>query len=413
MHLSGNVFNTIRVFIVRNLKQTVMKNFFFLIVLAISSYRCCSQCNGQLLVIYGSDHSFLNINITDNSSFATGTNIGKANFNCFAWTDNAHGSPNYNSRTIFKFDLSNIPVGAVINNAQLFLYPDTTIPSFAPHKPTYGTANAAFIERNITNWDTNTIAWTNTPVTDSINRLILPQSLSDTQSYILNMTAMLQDWVNNPNTNYGATLKLQIEDYYNSLFFNCGMSPLATQLRLEVCYTSPLPLQLLSFSATQKNNAVQIAFNTSKEKDVKAFYIEKSIDGKSFESIGSTKAKNTFDDNVYQFIDASPLNSVVYYRLKMVDNDGRFSYSKVEKVVPNSKQQAINIYPNPANSLVNIDCNNAMQIVINDYLGRILVQSKVTQDKLVIDTKSFSKGVYTVRLVLVNGEIKTSKFVLN
>jgi hypothetical protein len=390
-----------------------MKHFFLSLLLLSVGFGANGQCVNSSLIIYGSDNSFLSVKVTDNSSFSSSVSIGKDNFNCFAWTDNTHGSPNYNSRTIFKFDLASIPVGATINSAKLFLYPDTTIPSFAPHKPTYGTANDAFIERNTVSGDTNTIAWTNHPTTDTINRVTLPRSLSDKQSYILDMTAMVQDWVINPISNYGGTLRLQVEDYYNTLFFNSGMSSLATQLRLEICYTNPLPLQLLSFTATQNKSDVSITFNTNKEKNVKVFYIEKSLDAKSFETIASIKAKNTFDNNTYQFTDASFINSTVYYRLKMVYIDGKFNYSKVEKVIFSNHQQAINIYPNPTNTFVNIDCNNAKQIFINDYLGRIVMQSKVSQDKLVVDTKGFPKGIYTVRLVLVNGEIKTSKFIVN
>jgi hypothetical protein len=72
----------------------------------------------------------------------------------------------------------------------------------------------------------------------------------------------------------------------------------------------------------------------------------------------------------------------------------------------------LTIYPNPATSIVTIECANANQLLIIDYLGRTVKQFKVSSEKLIINTKQFAKGLYTVQIITTNGDLKTEKLMI-
>jgi hypothetical protein len=96
---------------------------------------------------------------------------------------------------------------------------------------------------------------------------------------------------------------------------------------------SPLPVQLISFTAKRLNYVVETAWITASEKNNSHFLVERSADGKKFQSIGRVEgAGNSTVMKQYRFTDENPLPGTAYYRLKQVDFDGKFSYSGIEMV---------------------------------------------------------------------------------
>ena len=112
----------------------------------------------------------------------------------------------------------------------------------------------------------------------------------------------------------------------------------------------PLPLRLLSFDA--KLNAqeeVDLTWTTSHEENVSHFEAEHSTDGKTFSTLGKIPANKPDDDitNHYQLTHPNPVNGHNYYRLKMVDLDGKFEYSPL-RWVDLSDELVTLLYPNPS-----------------------------------------------------------------
>ncbi len=108
-----------------------------------------------------------------------------------------------------------------------------------------------------------------------------------------------------------------------------------------------LPLNILSLNAGYVNNSLKVWWNTSNEINATFYEVERSVDGRTFATIGSVAARNTSGSNHYDLVDLNPLSGVTYYRLKMTDKDGTFRYSKV--VVVNTRLRGVvAIYPNPA-----------------------------------------------------------------
>lgn len=119
---------------------------------------------------------------------------------------------------------------------------------------------------------------------------------------------------------------------------------------------SPLPVTLVNFSAKTIENSIQLAWRTTSETNASHFEVEKSDDGKSFLTIGNVNAKGESEAvEAYSFTDISGRNSAFsqqYYRLKMIDNDGTFAYSRVESARWNNAEIAHNVIisPNPLKS---------------------------------------------------------------
>lgn len=118
---------------------------------------------------------------------------------------------------------------------------------------------------------------------------------------------------------------------------------------------STLPLTLTSFNGIFKNNTVQLNWTTSLEENVDKFVVEKSANGTDWQPFTTVKATgNSIITNEYNTTDAT-VAAVNYYRLKMVDIDGKYTYSQTIQIRSNGAERAgIKLYPNPATSLTTL-----------------------------------------------------------
>ncbi len=94
-------------------------------------------------------------------------------------------------------------------------------------------------------------------------------------------------------------------------------------------YLSTLPLNLLSFDGQIKNEKVNLRWQTASETNVTSFDIER-MTGNSWIKIGSVRSSgNPSGTNDYSFSDDLPAKGINYYRLKIIDADGKFAYSRI------------------------------------------------------------------------------------
>ncbi|MEI9955817.1 MAG: T9SS type A sorting domain-containing protein [Ferruginibacter sp.] len=144
-----------------------------------------------------------------------------------------------------------------------------------------------------------------------------------------------------------------------------------------------LPLDLTSFNAEKNNNTIKLIWQTAMENNTAYFDVEKSNDGRTFYFLQKVTAAG-FSSAIknYTATDASPLYGNGYYRLKMVDKDGRINYSNIVVVKMIDKTSGVNIFPNPVRNELQLqipsDKNEIATIQIEDAAGRI-VQTKTLQ----------------------------------
>lgn len=107
-----------------------------------------------------------------------------------------------------------------------------------------------------------------------------------------------------------------------------------------------LPIQLLSFTATSKTAGNELNWKVSAESNPEHFEIEKSKNGTSFSAIGNVPGKTATNglSTDYSFVDANAGSGTSYYRLKMLDKDGKTSYSKIIALTASGKDE-LDLYP--------------------------------------------------------------------
>ena len=174
----------------------------------------------------------------------------------------------------------------------------------------------------------------------------------------------------------------------------------------------PLPIRLLSFFAkTTPENTVILNWKTATETNNKGFDIETSKDGVNFQVLEFVKGRGTTSEKQnYTFTHRLSKNEsgIQYYRLKQMDFDGQFEYSKTIVVRSEGKQNSIAVYPNPSNGLYTIVPNEKEeieQISLMSITGQSL-DVNISNNQL--DLTNEPTGVYFLQ---VNGQnIKLIKY---
>lgn len=94
-----------------------------------------------------------------------------------------------------------------------------------------------------------------------------------------------------------------------------------------------LPVSFLSFTGkiNQKGEAI-LNWKLTQQQNMNGFEIERSTDGQSYQKIGFVKVSSEAINSEYNFVDKSPLAGLNYYRLKIIDQDGKFRYSTIVSV---------------------------------------------------------------------------------
>lgn len=186
----------------------------------------------------------------------------------------------------------------------------------------------------------------------------------------------------------------------------------------------PLPVTLAGLGVSYKAGIATLNWTSSYESNLKGYEIERSLDGLYFNNIGFTGAKNQLGlTQQYQFgNDISGIaQNVVYYRLRMVDIDGKARYSHVVSVRKNAKGGTqMSIVPNPAHTVAQLKLEMVAagkgMVTITDAAGRRVLQQAVSvaagsNSMLLNNLASLSTGIYTVK-VMVGNDVFTDKLVI-
>lgn len=178
------------------------------------------------------------------------------------------------------------------------------------------------------------------------------------------------------------------------------------------CSNIILPLQFISFSANHNNNTNLLKWSTAQELNTDRFEIQRSTNSRNFTTIGTVSSLNNGKNkNDYTYTDALPLKQVNYYRLKMIDKDGKFIYSAIKKV-NNSSSFDVALYPNPVHQNLTLNFNTEkaidVQVEIVNAEGK-KVYSKEMQlpygaSLQTINVAAFKAGNYFVKFVTADGQ---------
>ena len=165
----------------------------------------------------------------------------------------------------------------------------------------------------------------------------------------------------------------------------------------------PLPMKLLAFTAARQTaNMTILQWNTSNEINTSQFIIQYSTDGTNFISCGTENARSG-QYNLYRSEIAIPTETV-YLRLKMLDVDGRFTYSPVVALKKQVSKTGFTILNNPAKNNLTISVQdaglkNTLVRIINAQ-GSIVQTALLQQDTEQLSLHRLPAGVYTLHTQL-------------
>jgi hypothetical protein len=176
-----------------------------------------------------------------------------------------------------------------------------------------------------------------------------------------------------------------------------------------------LPVELLSFTGYHDGQNNVLNWITASEKNVDQFIVEKSIDGESYSAIGIVGANgNSIIPQDYKYYDSEFTQGNNYYRLKIVDTDGKFEYSNIIIIDVNKTQlddsptQVISVYPNPTENKTNVEMyvnesKATFHIKVVNLLGQIMTTDLKTfskgLNKFEIDASNYAQGAYVISIV--------------
>ena len=189
---------------------------------------------------------------------------------------------------------------------------------------------------------------------------------------------------------------------------------------------STLPITLSSFTVSMINNDyANLQWVTSAELNNEYFDVQRSADGKTFESIGRVEGMGTsLVRHDYELNDEQPLDGMSYYRLKQVDFDGTSSYSPIQslnnvQVVLTSDD--VNVFPNPATTEINVAVQmkkeGDQEIQIVDLAGRLVYSQTQNfyegQNQFKMPLDNLPTGFYFVKFSSGNSEPVLKRFLKN
>ncbi len=166
---------------------------------------------------------------------------------------------------------------------------------------------------------------------------------------------------------------------------------------------SVLPVELLEFAGSAKENYIQLDWMTANEFNNLGFEIQKSKNGREWETLDFAEGQGTTTEvNKYDYQDANPFLGINYYRLRQIDFDGTFEYSMIRTVFF-ERERFLKIFPNPTFDKVTVE--------IGEIKGEITVQLFNTASEVLknfvhmpentdfqIDFRGLPKGAYFLKV---------------
>jgi hypothetical protein len=225
--------------------------------------------------------------------------------------------------------------------------------------------------------------------------------------------------------------KLRVAHWNGSIWEDLGKSGTSGSLTvgtvssaLEASSFSPftfafltsLPVTLTAFSAQSENQTARLQWTTTEETNSNKFEIEHSRDAKNWQKIGERKATGESTSVIhYDYLHSSPLKGLNYYRLKMIDQDGSYAFSRIENLKFSSELKTT-VYPNPVADRLFIDPINGETVLsaeIKAVNGISTLTASEKDTKTGIDLSGLTEGIYLLEISMKTGRKEIHKILIN
>jgi hypothetical protein len=233
--------------------------------------------------------------------------------------------------------------------------------------------------------------WTADFYSAHTNPMVLPGGFTNTDRPLRLWTADFSAFgINSSNIGQIAYFRIRLN----------GNSDVAFVAYNEAAFTinTVLPVQLSWFRGASKQQQVELSWQCVNEVNNAHFVIETSTDGVHFTTVDSVRAVDRAP-YTYTYTHLSPATGKNWYRLKQVDTDGRYQYSKLIAVTISSTSPSITVYPNPVTNtlLVKQSPSTAARIYqVRNLQGVVLLQQMAAagSTQAAIRVQHLPKGMY-------------------
>ncbi|MHA4809607.1 T9SS type A sorting domain-containing protein [Flavitalea flava] len=175
------------------------------------------------------------------------------------------------------------------------------------------------------------------------------------------------------------------------------------------------PVTWLNFRATVGEGPIVLDWTVGMDQSTVRYEIQRSVDTVVYSTVGKVKGatgklrpaigSGTMlemipDSTDYSFTDFSPkANTLYYYRLLRVGKNKQTSYSPLVKAKSSDPDHKLNIYPNPANTIIHIsNVGGSAMVRIYDQSGRSVLEIALEGEEQDINISTLQTGNYYVRV---------------
>lgn len=181
-------------------------------------------------------------------------------------------------------------------------------------------------------------------------------------------------------------------------------------------FQTVMSVTLTEFKGFRQQSTNHLTWKTSSETHHKAFEVERSTDGNTFKKwatvVSQSKNGNSHTPFEYSIEDNQPLSITTYYRLKLIDFDGKWDYSPTVAIEGTTENRPLSIYPNPANDYVILEhISSDAHIELYDVLGKKIFSQKATTNSLKVDISTLNKGIYFLKVSQKDTDSHIGKFI--
>jgi trimeric autotransporter adhesin len=174
-----------------------------------------------------------------------------------------------------------------------------------------------------------------------------------------------------------------------------------------------LPVKFNKINAIVNNKDITINWVVANEIGIDKYLIERSIDGRTFTTVGTVLALNNITEKQYSFINKDVAIGNYYYRILVQEKNGKNYYSNLVKISTESKVK-LSLYPNPASKVVMLSgLAQGSTIQIIDIAGRVVNQINTNNQFETINVSNLTKGLWFVKVLTTNGLATTTSFIKN
>lgn len=181
-----------------------------------------------------------------------------------------------------------------------------------------------------------------------------------------------------------------------------------------------LPVDLVSFKGNNTGQTNILSWSVKNETNFDYFEVQHSKDGRTFRAIGKVAMSPDNGLKTYAFNDDQALPGLNYYRLNMVDKDGKQKLSNIITLINNNNQLfVIQKYPNPVKDRLNLTLDGVagglIKISVNDMQGRMLSNTSILKQQIswkgTIHVHHLNKGQYILNIQTADGKKQVSTFI--